>query len=582
MSSPPIRPPAVIVTSPPKPAPRRRAWKGRVAAALVVIVALALVCFGGGRHPARAGVATSPVHYESLHPNVVARGELEPAETTDIVCRVRSWTRGSTNSTTIKWVIEDGTPVKQGQLLVELDDSGLLEDLQARKAPLEMAHADWVFAEEKLKIVASQNDSDIRSAEVAVRLADLDLGKYVKGDFEQARKDVHSRLSMAESDLEMCRDRVSWTEHMVKKGYLSAGQARTEEARLLASRMALDKVAEEARVLEKYTRKRTQRELEGRLVELREELERVRVRARAKAAQADADRLAKQRIYLRRLSRYQEVEDEVKKCTITAPHDGLVVYAGSNQAWGGSGAQTSLIAQGEPVREGQRLMCLPNLAHMQVLLRIHEALVARIHGEAWRPTGFGECVQAALCALPDPAACLLAQTAFGELRENFRERDRVRTYGGQSALVRVDAFPEQPLHGHVQTVAAMASAMDWSLPDVRVYQTQIALDEPVPGLKPDMSAQVTISLDEPSANVLAVPVQALVHSPEQGKHCTCFVQTPLGPEERDVVVGMHTEQLAEVQSGLREGEEVVLDPQPIVAERGKGDAGEEGHKVVGH
>src|SRR5262249_18513286 len=73
----------------------------------------------------RAGKrAFSPVVPRALDVAVVERGTAESADATDVVCRVRATAQGKA-ATTIKWLVEDGTLVKKGQRLVELDDSAL-------------------------------------------------------------------------------------------------------------------------------------------------------------------------------------------------------------------------------------------------------------------------------------------------------------------------------------------------------------------------------------------------------------------------------------------------------------------------
>jgi HlyD family secretion protein len=138
----------------------------------------------------------------------------------------------------------------------------------------------------------------------------------------------------------------------------------------------------------------------------------------------------------------------------------------------------------------------------------------------------------------------------------------------------VDAFPHKNFRGHVKQVSPVISQLDSPLRDVRIYLTQIAIDEPIEGLRPDMSAEATIFEKEARDPVLAVPAQALVHAPEQGHHCTCFVMTPDGPEQRDVVVGLPTEQMVEVQSGLHAGDEIVLNPQTLLKDKPKAHAPE--------
>ena len=58
-----------------------------------------------------------------LNVSVTEKGTLESADNRDMICKVRAGTKGF--ATTINWVIDDGTRVKPGQLLMILDDSAL-------------------------------------------------------------------------------------------------------------------------------------------------------------------------------------------------------------------------------------------------------------------------------------------------------------------------------------------------------------------------------------------------------------------------------------------------------------------------
>src|SRR5262249_3113633 len=142
-----------------------------------------------------------------------------------------------------------------------------------------------------------QNLSDIKSAEIAITLARLDLEKYVKGEYLQTVKDIEGRTNMAESDLEMSRERAAWSDRMVKKGFYTTNQAEAEHSRAKSAEIALKKVQEELRVLEDFTKKRTVADLENKLEEAKRALDRVKKQAKAKEVQADTDRLAKKSIY---------------------------------------------------------------------------------------------------------------------------------------------------------------------------------------------------------------------------------------------------------------------------------------------
>jgi HlyD family secretion protein len=97
------------------------------------------------------------------------------------------------------------------------------------------------------------------------------------------------------------------------------------------------------------------------------------------------------------------------------------------------------------------------------------------------------------------------------------------TFSGQRASVRVDAMSNRLLRGHVKTVGTVASQMDWNSSDVKLYQTMISIDEPGRGLKPGMSAEVTIFTDNQLEDILAIPVQAILGAAEMGPYRRCYV-----------------------------------------------------------
>jgi len=223
-------------------------------------------------------------------------------------------------------------------------------------------------------------------------------------------------------------------------------------------------------------------------------------------------------------------------------------------------------------------MRIPDLSKMVVNTKVHEAMVSRVSGEAWQKTGYLESLQAGLILMPDPLSRLLNQptwiTRQMHMAEKFRHLDQTMTEGGQPALVRVDAFPDKILKGHVKSVATVASQQDWMSADVKVYQTMVSIDEPLEGLKPGMSAEVTVFTDTHRESVLAVPIQSILGSVDMGPTRRVFVITPQGPQMRDVTVGLSNDKMAEIESGLVEGDEVVVNPRVLLSEKEKSKYGE--------
>jgi HlyD family secretion protein len=481
----------------------------------------------------RTDILTAPVKKGKLAITVKERGMLESAENNDVTCRVKARTQNATVATTIKWVIDDGSHVKKGDLLVELDDSGLVETLKTQNITVATAQAAWISAQEQYKITVSQNESDLQGKRTTLQLARIDLEKYQKGDFPQSLKDVEGRVKIAESDLEQQRDRAAWAQRMLKKGYYTVSQSDAEQSKLQSLQLSLDKVIEEKRVLTEPTyglKKRTETDYDNKAVQAKDELDRAESQAKAKELTSRTDRDAKKSVLDQETAKQKDLEDEIKKCKVYAPQDGLVVYYIPEQTRFGSGSAQSTVAQGEPVREGQKLMRIPDLKHMMVNTRVHEALVSNVLGET-------------------------------------RDDDGNVTFRGQDARVRIDAYPDRDLKAHVKSVATVAAQGDWMSADVKMYVTMVAVDESLEGLKPGMSAEVTILVDKTVDDVLIVPVQTIMGTTAMGKKRYCWVKSPSGYEEREIEVGASNEKEAEIRSGLHDGDQIVLNYKVLEDER---------------
>jgi HlyD family secretion protein len=569
----------------PKPARWSQGVKLGIAAAVVLVGAAGATgawWMFRGFHTPRADLLYHKLAYEKLQLTIVERGTLESAENRDVTCRVKASAKGGTISSTIKSVIDNGSIVEAGQLLVELDDSGLQDQLQQVRIDLEKAKADWIRATQDYLIQESQNESDIATAKVNLDLAILALEQFKDGDYLQSKRDIEGRRMMAASDLEMWEERSSWSERMSRPGrrYVTAAQADSDRARMVSAGIALQRVDEERRVLEEYTARIKTKDLQSKIDEANRALDRVQKQAIGKIAGLHADRSAKYSTYLQQQTKVRDTEDEIRKCVLRAPQGGLVVYYIPEQTRSGSGTQQAIVAQGEPVREGQKLMSIPNLAKMVVNTRVHEAMIRNVRGDKLVRTGFSDAVNALLRLSSNrPLNVLASEFAFNDMRMDFMEKNKdyeqVVADGGQPATIRIDSLPGRTFKGHVTTVATVASQQDWMSSDVKVYQTMVSIDEEIENVRPGMSAEVTILTDAKAEHVLAVPVEAIIGGSDMGRKRKCFVKTPKGPVEREIVLGMSNDTKAEVLSGLEDGDEVVLNPFVLLkpSERGTDNTG---------
>jgi hypothetical protein len=398
------------------------------------------------------------------------------------------------------------------------------------------------------------------------------LKEYLEGQFANARLELQNKRIMSESDLTMWEERASWSDRMSRPGrqYVTIAQAEADEARRQAAALTQKSIRAQLEILEKVTRKKFQIQYQGdideagRQVQLAEEtLEKTRSADTVAVRSADAQ-------YQAQTSRLGDIKKGINNCDIRAPHDGMVIYyVDERSKWD---SNKGVIAQGEQVKEGEKLLAVLGLTQLVVNTRVHEAMISRVRDDKETSTGFREAVNTTQLFTPQPLCALSAYFAFDGEQDAFRSAyaplEKKRERRGMRAIIRLNAFPDRPLKGHVKLVSPVASQTDWFSADVKVYQTYVAIDDDqVHGLKPGMDAVVTIFVETTPKPVLVVPRQALVGGVEMGEKRRCFVVVEGQLYMREVKLGSANEILAEVKDGLQESDVVVLNPAVLLSDK---------------
>ena len=122
---------------------------------------------------------------------------------------------------------------------------------------------------------------------------------------------------------------------------------------------------------------------------------------------------------------------------------------------------------------------------------------------------------------------------------------------GQGAQVRVASYPDTVFGARVALIAPAAD------PKSRTFQVRVRPEEADGRLRPGMFAQVSI-VTEQRESVLTVPREAIV---SRSGHSAIFVVRDGLAQERPVELGLASDGMVEVTSGLDEGEEVVTSGQ---------------------
>ena len=143
-----------------------------------------------------------------------------------------------------------------------------------------------------------------------------------------------------------------------------------------------------------------------------------------------------------------------------------------------------------------------------------------------------------------------------EVKALVNEQSITRILQGQIATIRVDAISDQLLSGVVTRVNQYAESSRYSS-SVRKYAVFVRILNPPPTLKPGMNASCSIQVEFQS-DVLKAPVQTVYSA---GDKNFCLVKKGEDQwETREIEVADDNAQVLWITSGLKEGEEVVMNP----------------------
>ena len=221
-----------------------------------------------------------------------------------------------------------------------------------------------------------------------------------------------------------------------------------------------------------------------------------------KAAEAGLD-AQKAQVELQK-QRLDDAIEQFEHCIIAAEQGGMVIHPSAAE-W----KETPDITKGATVRKDQVLLLMPDLSKMQVKLGIHESIIDRIK--------------------PGLPARMTLQ--------------------------------DSTIMGEVSSVAEVTKPAGWWTGNVVKFETIVGLDSETE-LKPGVSAEVEVTLAK-YEDVLTIPVAAVLES-EQG--FSCWVKTAEGPQRRSLQLGDSNNQFIIVEAGLKEGDQVVLNPIAFIEE----------------
>jgi RND family efflux transporter MFP subunit len=435
--------------------------------------------------------AVAPIDFDV---KVNKDGELAAVNNIDILNLVEG-------QSTIVQIVKEGTFVKKGETLVELDSSEIRQKIEDSTLDQQKSDADLVTARELRSIQESENAANLEAAEVEVELAKLALKQYVEGTYVQELADAETAVKMAETTLKNKEEDLTQTRALYGKGFVTGADVKQDELEVIEAQNTLASNKMKLKVLKEYTYPSELAEKKSKLVQSEQLLERVKKKNASQLAKVIADEKAAEQTLVTKKRKVEHYQSQLAVCLIKAPTAGLVVYAGDRNY------SQSQIIEGAQVRERQQLLRLPDTSSMKAVLRINESQVPKL---------------------------------------------RV----GQKAMVKIVGVND-PVPATLTKISPLAdSGSRWWNPDLKEYPVELTLDKTPKDVKPGIGVQAEIYTDRLS-DVLAVPLAA-IYADRTNNYV--FVRSFDGEDVKPVAVkiGETNETHARIASGLKPGENVLI------------------------
>ena len=471
------------------------------AGAVILLVAIVIVAVNSGSSNAdESDVPLFTVKSGPLAIRVSESGRLKNRD--EIILK-----NETKSSLKIVSLVEEGTVVKKGDLIIELDSDALETLRDKQQIDLKRGELDVIACQKRREILINQQQAQIDRAEVRLRFARLNLKRFTEGTHPKNLEAADAAITMAQAKLERAKEDHNWSIKLHDKGFITARTLKADELAAKQSRINF-KISETDRdLLVKYTDPQTIESMKSEVKQAEMSLERIKLGAEANLT-AQHSELYNYEIQLKNCQKFlSKAQTRLDACRIIAPVDGMVIY-GTSGSSDGTTKRRELMEVGATVDPMHKLIRMPMSDVMLATISVEEATKPKL-------------------------------------------------YEDMPAVVTVDALPGQAFKGRLTKIGILPDATQaWLNPDLKVYECEVELDSGSEKAKPGMNCHVDITI-EAHDNALFVPIQCVVHM--DGKP-TVYLKKNDGFEARVVQTGMDNNVMIHILNGLEDGDQVHLDP----------------------
>jgi RND family efflux transporter MFP subunit len=462
----------------------------RSALLLAAAAAAAPACGNAGPGGASEG-STYRARKGPLRITVSETGTLRAKSSVNVKARIPGTAR-------VVWLVPEGTSVKEGDKLAELDKTEVQKNIDSLESQLAQNDSDRKSAKTEYEIQGADGKAAVEKAVLQLDIRKSEMSRFTENEGPQTLEKKRLGVEKAESEHKRRSEQYERMRKLLDQDFVTAAQVEEERIGARSAELDLQEAKADYDTYVKFTADIERRQKESALAEAQRVLANERLRADNLLERKKVGWEQSERRYEVTAQKLKEAREQFDAMTVKAPGPGIVIY-NDNERMGNDELKV-----GSTVYNEQPFLQLPDLAEMEAVLGIHEADVTKLKQ-------------------------------------------------GQIASVTLDAFKGRRLDGEIVRIATVASERDWRS-DIRKFEVVLALQKNDLPLKPGTTVKVEVLVGE-IEDVLAVPLQAVFV--KEGRYF-CFVGTGGRPERREVKLGESNSGSVVVAEGIKEGDEVLL------------------------
>ena len=295
-------------------------------------------------------------------------GVLESASTIDIRSPIES---------RILFIAKQGSNVRRGDLILELEASDLENQRNEQKVNLAKAKASLIAAETVVKAANVEATSSIRIAEMAVQIAELALDGFQGPDGE-----ITFRTRELDAEIDLGHEQVKVLEAMLERKSQEVASDIAKEQEILEGELALKEAKAKIEVaeahkkwLQQHVRLQQTATLKYALAKAQFELGLAKTNLEIRVDKAEADLSTAETVFAVESDKLKALEAALAACQVKAPIDGLVVYP---EPASSRGVRAPLPEKGAMVRSQQTIIRILDMRRLQLNVNVHETTIRRV------------------------------------------------------------------------------------------------------------------------------------------------------------------------------------------------------------